>query len=171
MPTKEPAPYLRVGAACIACEWCKYNCPAENCITFEAAVATIHHDLCIACDRCVRVCPVDAITSDRFLIHAERCITFHNEKPSSVPFPASMDPAWHNCLVGCLHCQRICPENKDVWPWVEERAEFTADETALLLEGVPPEEHPGSLVEKLERSNLAPYLSLLPRNLLALFDQ
>ncbi|MFN2218784.1 MAG: FAD-dependent oxidoreductase [Anaerolineae bacterium] len=59
--SNESPPYLKIEAACIACEWCKYNCPVENCITFEAAIATIHHDLCIACDRCVYVCPVDAI--------------------------------------------------------------------------------------------------------------
>ena len=56
-----PSPYLKIEAECIACEWCKYNCPVENCITFETVIATIHHDLCIECDRCIYVCPVDVI--------------------------------------------------------------------------------------------------------------
>lgn len=126
---------------------------------------------CQNCAACQRHCPVDAITSERFLIRAERCITFHNEKPPNVPFPASMDPAWHNCLVGCLHCQRICPENRDVWPRCEEGAEFTQEETTWLLEGVPPEQLPDSTVEKLERSNLDRYAGLLPRNLRVLLGQ
>ena len=62
MMTIVRSPYLAVGAACIACEWCKYNCPVENCIAFEAVIATIHHELCIECSRCVYVCPVDAMT-------------------------------------------------------------------------------------------------------------
>ncbi|MFN2110505.1 MAG: DUF362 domain-containing protein [Anaerolineae bacterium] len=61
MSINKHTPYLKIEAACIACEWCKYNCPVENCITFEAVIATIHHDLCIECERCIYVCPVDVI--------------------------------------------------------------------------------------------------------------
>jgi phytoene dehydrogenase-like protein/NAD-dependent dihydropyrimidine dehydrogenase PreA subunit len=57
----EQSPYPKIEAGCIACGWCKANCPVENCITFEAEIATIHHDLCIECHRCVYVCPVNAI--------------------------------------------------------------------------------------------------------------
>lgn len=91
---------------------------------------------CRDCAACLRHCPVGAITSERFLLRAERCITFHNEKPVDVPFPAWIDPSWHNCLVGCLHCQRICPQNRDLLQWVEEGAEFSPEETALLLHGL-----------------------------------
>ena len=94
-------------------------------------------DLCQKCTACLRHCPTGAITSERFLLRAERCITFHNEEPSDVPFPAWLDASWHNCLVGCLHCQSICPENKDYLAWVGEGAKFSAEETALLVEGVP----------------------------------
>ena len=62
MPIVERSAYLTVGTECTACEWCKYNCPVENCITFEAIIATIHHELCIECSRCVYVCPVDTMT-------------------------------------------------------------------------------------------------------------
>jgi phytoene dehydrogenase-like protein/NAD-dependent dihydropyrimidine dehydrogenase PreA subunit len=61
MTINEQSPYLKIEAECIACEWCKYNCPVENCITFETTIATIHHDLCIDCNRCIYVCPVDVI--------------------------------------------------------------------------------------------------------------
>jgi epoxyqueuosine reductase len=120
---------------------------------------------CQTCQACIRACPSGAITAERFLIHAERCLTFRNEKPGSVPFPAWVDPAWHNCLVGCMLCQRVCPENKEVLGWVEEGAEFSQEETALLLEGVPPSQLPDALMKKLAQWDLVDLLDVLPRNL------
>jgi epoxyqueuosine reductase len=128
-------------------------------------------DRCETCSACLHHCPAGAITADRFLLHAERCITFHNEKPGDVPFPTWMDPAWHNCLTGCLHCQRVCPENRGVWSWFEEGAEFSQEETALLLEGLPFDQLPAATAEKLERLNLDAYTDALPRNLSALLPQ
>ena len=45
-------------------------------------------DRCQKCTACLHACPSGAIVPDRFLVHAEWCITFHNEKPGRVPFPA-----------------------------------------------------------------------------------
>ena len=73
---------------------------------------------CDGCTACMDACPTGAIVSDRFLIHAERCITFHNERIEE--FPEWLDSSWHNCLVGCLRCQWVCPENRDVRQWVED---------------------------------------------------
>ena len=120
---------------------------------------------CQKCQACIRACPSGAITAERFLLHAERCLTFRNEKPSDVPFPAWVDPTWHNCLVGCMLCQRVCPENKEFLGWVEEGVEFSQEETALLLEGVPPSQLPDALMEKLARWDLVDLLDILPRNL------
>ena len=128
-------------------------------------------DSCQSCSACQRHCPAGAITPERFLLHAERCITFHNEKPVDVPFPAWIDPAWHNCLVGCLHCQRVCPENREVWQWVKEGAEFSQEETALLLEGLPFDQLPGATAEKLAQLDLDAFVDIFPRNLSALLSQ
>jgi epoxyqueuosine reductase len=126
---------------------------------------------CQNCAACLRHCPTGAITSERFLLHAERCITFHSEKPSDVPFPAWIDPTWHNCLVGCLHCQRVCPQNREVWDWVQDGPEFSQEETALLLQGLPFDEFPTAVAEKLERVELDAYAGVLPRNVSALLSQ
>jgi len=127
---------------------------------------------CRECDLCRRACPTEAIAADRFLLHAERCITFHNEQPPEVPFPAWLEPAWHDgCAVGCLRCQRACPENEGVRNWVEDAASFTDEETALLLEGVPLEALPAATAEKLHRTGLAGYAEYLPRNLGVLFER
>lgn len=125
---------------------------------------------CRKCLACLRSCPTGAIATDRFLLRAERCIVLHNEEPSDVPFPVWLDPSWHNCLVGCLHCQRVCPENKQVMSWIEEGATFSSEETNLLLEGVPLDRLPTPMVEKLEQWDLVDLLDVLPRNLRILLE-
>ena len=126
---------------------------------------------CAECVACARACPTGAIADDRFLLHVDRCITFHNEMPPEVPFPRWLEPSWHECLVGCMKCQRACPENKAVRDWFVEGAAFDEAETALLLRGAPLDELPPALREKLERTDLAKGLDVLPRNLGAIFNR
>lgn len=120
---------------------------------------------CQNCFACSLKCPTGAIPQDRFLLRAERCIVFHNEKPGNIPFPEWIDHSWHNCLVGCLHCQRICPENKDFMQRIDRREEFYEEETALLLQGVALDQLPAATVRKLRKLDLIEYLDGLPRNL------
>jgi epoxyqueuosine reductase len=120
---------------------------------------------CEECELCRRACPTGAIPSDRFLLRAERCIVYHNEKKGDVPFPNWMTTSWHNCIVGCMHCQRVCPQNKEVIQWTGAEEEFSEEETALLLEGVPHDKLPATTLKKLERLGLVDYLDSLPRNL------
>jgi len=103
--------------------------------------------------------------SERFLLRAERCITFYNERAGDFSFPAWLEPSWHNCLIGCLDCQRVCPQNKDFLGWVKEGAEFSQEETALILEGVPLDQLPAATVRKLEQLDLTEFPDVLPRNL------
>ena len=139
---------------------------------------------CQNCSACLRNCPTGAIpsaapldsaraelragASERFLLCTERCITFHNEKAGDIPFPAWLDPSWHNCLVGCLECQSICPQNKDFLEWVKEGAEFSQEETAFILEGVPFDQLPAATATKWEQLNLDEDYDIFPRNLRAL---
>jgi len=123
---------------------------------------------CEACDLCSKACPTGAISSDRFLLRAEKCLTYHNEKKGSIPFPDWIKPSWHNCIVGCIRCQAVCPENKHFLQGVGETAEFDEVETKLLLKGVSLEEIPASTMEKLKLLSLTDYLDMLPRNLSAL---
>ena len=126
---------------------------------------------CQNCSACRQHCPTGAIPSDRFLLRAERCIVFHNEKPGDIPFPAWMNPSWHNCVVGCLNCQNVCPQNKDFLQWIEGKEEFSEEETALLLEGVPRDHLPAATVRKLEQLDLNEYLDSLRRNLGVFFKK
>lgn len=121
---------------------------------------------CEKCKACIKACPPKAIIPDRFLIHAERCITFLNESPDG--FPAWVDPAWHNSLVGCMRCQLVCPVNKRFVRRVEEGEDFTEAETRLILDEVPLDRLPAETVHKLNRCYMQEYLDVLPRNLRAL---
>jgi epoxyqueuosine reductase len=121
--------------------------------------------LCRHCRACLRHCPVGAIIEERFLIHAERCLSFHNEQPGNIPFPFWLNPTWHNCLEGCMLCQRACPENKDFLEWVEEREEFYEEETNLIMQGVSPDHLAQETLDKLARLDILVDLEILPRNL------
>lgn len=121
---------------------------------------------CDDCKACVNACPTGAIVPDRFPIHAERCITFFNEGPEE--FPEWIDTAWHNSLVGCMKCQLVCPVNKPFTSWVERGEDFDEAETELILNRVPVDRMPPETVRKLNRSYMADYLDVLPRNLRAL---
>ncbi len=120
---------------------------------------------CENCDLCRKACPTGAISKERFLLRAERCLTYHNEKKSNIPFPDWIRPYWHNAIVGCLTCQRVCPENKSFLLTVGETAEFGEEETRLLLQGTPREQLPGATVKKMQLLSLTDYYDELPRNL------
>jgi epoxyqueuosine reductase len=124
---------------------------------------------CENCSACQKACPTDAIVSDRFQIHAERCLTFHNE--ASKPFPQWLSASWHNCLVGCMICQKVCPANKDVLKWSEAGAAFDNAETDLILNGCSEERLPPETLEKLKKLDMTRYYDVLGRNLKALIEK
>ena len=124
---------------------------------------------CEKCQACLHGCPTGAIIANRFLIRAERCITFHNERVGD--FPAWIDPSWHNCLVGCLRCQMVCPQNADFREWVEEAEVFSEEETTLMLKRAPSDPCASEIVKKLGRLDLLEYSDVLGRNLDALLSR
>jgi epoxyqueuosine reductase len=87
---------------------------------------------CDNCSVCVGMCPTGAITEDRMLLHAERCLTYVNENPGD--WPDWVESRAHNSLVGCLECQRWCPANPEL-PVEDTGLSFSAAETRLLLSG------------------------------------
>jgi epoxyqueuosine reductase len=122
-------------------------------------------DRCGNCLSCIIKCPAGAISSERFLLHAEKCLVFHNERAPGIPFPEWIDPAWHNAVVGCMTCQQYCPEDKPFLNWFEGNETFSDEETSQIMEGVPFEELSSATKEKLERLELVDYYKMLPRNL------
>ncbi len=121
---------------------------------------------CERCSACLNACPTGAIRADRFLISAERCLVFHNERDRD--FPGWIDPSWHHTLVGCLKCQVVCPENRPFRNWIVPGESFDEEETRLLLGGPSLDEMPPETRAKVRRLGLTASWKILSRNLAAI---
>ncbi len=129
---------------------------------------TVMMERCKVCRTCVVACPLGAINEDRFLLHAERCLAFHNEHSGN--FPQNIDSNLHHCLFGCMICQNVCPENKKNVGWIEEREQFSEYETFAILNGIPLEQIPNSTKKKLSKLGLIDDYLILARNLSVLLN-
>ncbi len=125
---------------------------------------------CDSCEVCLAVCPTGAIGDDRVLLHGERCLTNVNERTGE--WPAWVPPSAHNCIIGCLLCQRPCPANREL-PVERTGVVFTAEETEALLDDGGAHEGPAwdGVMAKLERLGLPDEEQrVLGRNLRALLN-
>lgn len=145
----------------LAAFYTDWECDVDN-WQEPAVMASCEH-----CTACLNSCSSGAISSDRFLLHGEYCITHLNE--FSGDFPKWVDKSWHNSLVGCMSCQLCCPANKAVIS-TEEGLHFNEDETELLLGGIPEQELSGDLKLKLDKLCITDYYDVLPRNLRVLVE-
>ncbi|MBV7272843.1 epoxyqueuosine reductase [Clostridium sp. PL3] len=139
--------------------------PCENDAWQEHSVTM---DTCKNCDLCLKNCPTGAIAKDRFIIHSNKCITLQNE--SKEDFSKDLDSKWHNCLIGCLRCQIICPVNKKHIRNVEDITEFDEWETRKILDETPLEELSEITYKKLELISFIEDYDLLARNLKVLMS-
>ncbi len=122
---------------------------------------------CEGCRLCIDACPAKVMSGTGFMANAEHCLTYHNEKQADAPFPDWVKPSWHNALVGCMICQRVCPANRGVIGWTEDRGEFSEEETEYLLGGDFSDRAEAERVEEKLRA-VGLDLSVFPRNLKAL---
>jgi len=135
---------------------------------------------CSSCQACIKACPTGAIRADRFLISAERCFTVFSESHRPIP-EGTKPPKRAICLIGCMECQLVCPENKGLLKTVPSGIEFTAEETEAVIEAgrklakespdaAPAAEAEGdpalaSALAKFERLGMTEGLRLMGRNL------
>ena len=127
------------------------------------------HEKCNKCKICFKYCPTGAIANDRFLLKAERCLTYHNERDFS--FPEWIKSEWHNSLIGCMLCQNVCPLNKDYVGNIENVVSFSEQETLQILKNSPITDLSPGTTDKLKKLNLIPEYNLLGRNLSALINR
>jgi len=125
---------------------------------------------CESCGRCRDACPTGAISHDRFLLRAERCLTCWNELTGPLPswFPADA----HNCLIGCMMCQEICPVNQGLLRTKDSGVLFDQRETSALLadeKRMPPALNE-SIQAKLDTIGLPGIRAVMGRNLALLIS-
>jgi epoxyqueuosine reductase len=126
---------------------------------------------CSSCNLCMDSCPTGCIDKERFLIHAENCLTNMNEYEEE--FPEWVDSRWHNALVGCMECQLVCPQNKEHIKIVDVLNAFTEDEISNILKNVPIYLLQESTIETLQRYGLLELYkdNILSRNLRVLLNK
>lgn len=138
--------------------------PCENDSWLE--VQTL--DRCEKCFACQKSCPTSAISGDKFVIKAERCLAYLNEQSGT--FPEWIDTTAHNCIIGCVKCQDSCPENRDYISASMIKEEFNEKETHMILNNIPFEELPENLQTKVSNLCLKYYYKHLSRNISPLIE-
>jgi len=118
---------------------------------------------CASCSKCGENCPTRCIPVDRFLLHVENCLTWHNEREETLA--SWIKPDWHNALVGCMCCQLVCPVNRNQLKRIVPRAVFSEDETALLLQKPRLDTLPDETRRKLTEIAMDDSYEVLARNL------
>jgi len=121
---------------------------------------------CEKCVKCREACPPRCIPEDRFLLHAEKCLTWHNEMER--PLPDWVKPEWHNALVGCMVCQRVCPANRYQNDKIAPGPAFSEEETGSILQKPPLEKLPEATRQKIESIAMDDSYDVLARNLAVL---
>jgi epoxyqueuosine reductase len=103
--------------------------PAEGSPTPQPAETLLAR--CRKCRICAAACPMGAIEKERVLIHAEKCYTLFSESPK--PIPEHLKPPSPKCIIGCLRCQELCPEDKGLLRYENAAVSFDAEETEAFL--------------------------------------
>ena len=124
---------------------------------------------CKKCGACVSACPTGAISEDRFLVRAERCLSCMNERTTEHAFPSWVKPEWHNAIVGCMTCQRVCPYDREFVGKVENGVSFSEEETEYLLRGSYSGARATAIRRKLKIAGID--MSVFPRNLETLLNR
>jgi epoxyqueuosine reductase len=68
-------------------------------------------------------------------------------------------------------CQNICPVNKPSIDWLQHIADFSEEETNLILRNTKKDNLPLETRKKLQLINLFDDYNIIPRNLMALINK
>ena len=142
------------------------DCPCEEDNWRDARAM----EICENCSLCLENCPTGSISPNRFLIHAEKCLGFLNEREPDFPYWVQLQPDWPNAFIGCMSCQSICPVNKHLLSNIAEGDSFSEEETRKILNRTPLEDLSAKTRRKLEKFGIGNY-PRLASNLSALIEK
>jgi epoxyqueuosine reductase len=120
---------------------------------------------CSKCSICETICPTKAITSERFLLKAEKCLTFHNEKEGELPENVQLRPKTYPCFIGCMTCQEFCPANKNALKIEPTGIAFDEMETEEILKDEKNPEVWAGIKSKFEKLGMMSCEKFIGRNL------
>lgn len=123
-------------------------------------------DTCRTCPICYGICPTNCIKKENFVIDVGHCITLYNEIKGN--FPRWILPSMHNALMGCMKCQKHCPENEEYIKLAGRMEDITEEETRKILLGKPDDVLLRSLSDKLRNfppASSKEYFPIFKRNL------
>ncbi|MEW6569522.1 MAG: 4Fe-4S double cluster binding domain-containing protein, partial [Chloroflexota bacterium] len=126
---------------------------------------------CECCQACRSACPTGAIRADQLMLEAEKCVTLHNG--STRAWPGWIPESAHNCLVGCLICQEVCPQNEGLLRLEPAGVSFTEEETRAILSDNADHSSSawGAIKTKLNAAGMVYLEAVMGRNLKALMAQ
>ena len=101
------------------------------------------------------------------LPESKKCVECH-KKETPVIYEQWGQSKHYRANVGCMECQNICPENQRFRDDIEQAADFTGDETRMILDSTPLDGLPEETVEKLTLLDMHTEYAIVPRNLKAL---
>jgi epoxyqueuosine reductase len=119
--------------------------------------------ICEGCNKCRENCPTHCIPTDRFLLHAENCLTWHNEREDDLV--SWIKPEWHHMLIGCMRCQLVCPVNRDQLNRIVPGVAFSEEETTRFLQKPPWDTLSDETRRKLTEIGMDDSYEVLARNL------
>ncbi len=125
-----------------------------------------HLQRCDSCSLCVSACPTRSIPDDFGLINVDTCIPLWNETDRDAP--DTIPRSAHNALMGCVLCQKDCPENKQYYKPKVTLSEINEEALGQFLAGTWNETTRKILAEVIvydEDEGLKEYLPILRRNL------
>jgi epoxyqueuosine reductase len=84
---------------------------------------------CAHCGKCIENCPTKALKHGTPWVNVNKCITEFNEQEGD--FPDWLHRDWHNCVIGCIKCQEVCPLNNKEWRTIIIPIEYSEVEELL----------------------------------------
>jgi epoxyqueuosine reductase len=126
--------------------------------------------ICENCSLCLENCPTGSISSERFLIHAEKCLGTLNQSEPNLSYWAQLQPDWLNAFIGCMACQSICPANNSFVSNILDGDSFSEEETYGIFHRTPIVDLSVETRHKIEKFGIGTY-PLLASNLSALIEK